>query len=61
MTLVVVDDSFRTLHAVRTGDSYTLLHDRGIGGKALYVTQYFQQLGIPLFFEGYQCGWVIPK
>jgi hypothetical protein len=61
MSLVMVDDSSRTLHAVRAGDGYTLLHDSGIGGKALYVAQYFQQIGVPMFFEGYQCGWVIPK
>jgi hypothetical protein len=60
-TLVMVDDSFRALHGIRTGpQSITLLNDLGIGGKAKYVAEYFQQTGVPLAFEGYQCGWVIP-
>jgi hypothetical protein len=31
-----------------------------IGGKALYVAQYFRQIGVPVAFDGYQCGWVVP-
>lgn len=59
-TLVVVDDSFHALRGFRTGgENYVLLEDQGIAGKAMYVAQYFQQIGIPLAFDGYQCGWVI--
>jgi hypothetical protein len=59
--LVMVDDSFRRIGALRTGlDSFAVLHDQGIGGKGMYVAQYFEQLGVPILFEGYQCGWVIP-
>jgi hypothetical protein len=60
-TLVMVDDSFRILHAVRTGvNTYEVLRDDGIGGKGLYVAEYFQQLGLAPLFEGYQCGWAFP-
>jgi hypothetical protein len=60
-TLVVVDDSFRMLRGVRTNNQQVaLLDDLGISGKAMYVAQYFQQIGVPLAFEGYQCGWIIP-
>ncbi len=56
----MVDDSYRRIGA-RTGvDSFAVLHDQGIGGKGMYVAQYFEHLGVPLLFEGYQCGWVIP-
>jgi hypothetical protein len=59
-TLVLVDDAFRSLHSVRTGsEMYTLIRDQGIAGKATYVAQFFQQIGIPMFIEGYQCGWVL--
>ena len=27
---------------------YTLIEDQGISGKAMYVAQYFQQIGVPL-------------
>jgi hypothetical protein len=60
-TLVVVDDSFHTLRGFLNSDkNYVLLEDQGIGGKAMYVAQYFQQIGIPLVFDGYQCGWLVP-
>jgi hypothetical protein len=60
-TLVVVDDSFHALRGFRSGpDNYVLLEDQGIAGKALYVAQYFQQVGIPVAFDGYQCGWIMP-
>ena len=56
----MVDDSFHALRGFRTGpETYTLLEDQGIAGKALYVAQYFQQIGVPLAFDGYQCGWVL--
>lgn len=59
-TLVVVDDSFHALRGFRTGtENYVLLEDQGIAGKALFVAQYFQQIGVPLAFDGYQCGWVM--
>ena len=58
-TLVVVDDSFHALRGFRTGETYTLIEDMGISGKAMYVAQYFQQIGVPLAFDGYQCGWVL--
>ena len=60
-SLVMVDDAFRALSGVRQGpDNYRLVRDQGIAGKATYVAQYFQQIGVPMLFEGYQCGWVIP-
>ncbi len=60
-TLVVVDDSFHQLRGFRSGpENFVLLEDQGIAGKAMYVAQYFQQIGIPLAFDGYQCGWVVP-
>jgi hypothetical protein len=60
-TLVMVDDSFRTLHALRTGvNSYHVIRDAGIGGKGWCVAEYFQHLGVAPLFEGYQCGWVFP-
>ena len=55
----VVDDSFHALRGFRSGQTYTLLEDMGISGKAMYVAQYFQQIGVPLAFDGYQCGWVM--
>lgn len=59
-SLVIVDDCFRMVEAVRSSaDSYVVIRDQGIGGKAMYVAQYFQQIGMPMLFEGYQCGWVI--
>lgn len=59
-TLVMVDDCVRTLDGVYTGSGgFAVEYDHGIGGKAAYVAQYFQQIGIPTFFEGYQCGWVL--
>jgi len=58
-TLVMVDDAFRTLQAVCAGSAdYSIIADHGIAGKATYVAQFFRQIGIPIFFEGYQCGWV---
>ena len=61
-TLVVVDDTFRTLRGIRTGpQNYTLLGDMGLGGKGMYLAEYFQQIGTPMAFEGYQCGWIIPE
>lgn len=60
-SLVMVDDAFRALCGVRQGpENYRLVRDQGIAGKATYVAQYFQQIGVPMLFEGYQCGWVIP-
>jgi hypothetical protein len=60
-TLVVVDDSFHQLRGFRSGpENFVLLEDQGIAGKALYVAQYFQQIGVPLLFDGYQCGWLVP-
>lgn len=60
-TLVMVDDAFHLVAVYRTPDGqYHGVHDPGIGGKALFVAQYFQQIGVPLLFEGYQCGWVMP-
>jgi hypothetical protein len=59
-TLVVVDDSFHALRGCRAGpDNFVLLEDQGIAGKAMYVAQYFRQIGVPLAFDGYQCGWVL--
>ncbi|MBL8200618.1 MAG: class I SAM-dependent methyltransferase [Chromatiales bacterium] len=59
-TLVVVDDSFHALRGFRSGpENYVLLDDQGIAGKAMFVAQYFQQIGVPLAFDGYQCGWVL--
>ncbi len=59
-TLVVVDDSFHALRGFRSGpENFVLLEDQGIAGKAMFVAQYFQQIGVPLAFDGYQCGWVI--
>lgn len=56
-TLVVVDDAFHQLRGFRAGpDNFTLLEDQGIAGKALYVAEYFGQIGAPLVFDGYQCG-----
>lgn len=60
-TLVVVDDSFHQLRGFRTGgENFVLLEDQGIAGKAMYVAQYFRQIGVPLAFDGYQCGWIVP-
>jgi hypothetical protein len=60
-SLVMVDDSFRTLHAVQTGvNSYQVLRKAGISGKGWYVAEYFEQLGVAPLFEGYQCGWAFP-
>jgi hypothetical protein len=60
-TLVMVDDSYRALCGMRTNpQSYHIVNDLGIGGKAKYVGEYFQQIGVPIAFEGYQCGWIIP-
>lgn len=60
-TLVVVDDSFHQLRGFRAGpDNYVLLEDQGIAGKAKFVAEYFQQINVPLAFDGYQCGWVLP-
>ena len=58
-TLVVVDDSYRLVRCVRTGaNDVSMIGDQGIDGKAKFVAQYFQQIGVPLFFEGYQCAWI---
>ncbi len=60
-TLVVVDDSFHQLRGFRSGpENFVLLEDQGIAGKAKFVAEYFQQTGVPLAFDGYQCGWVLP-
>ena len=60
-TLVVVDDSFHSLRGFLNAEkNYVLLEDQGISGKARYVAQYFQQISIPLAFDGYQCGWLVP-
>ena len=60
-TLVVLDDSFRSMSAVRQApNSYALIRDNGISGKALYVAEYFEQIGVPPCFEGYQTGWIMP-
>ena len=60
-TLVVVDDSFHQLRGFRSGQvNFVLLEDQGIAGKAKFVAEYFQQVGIPPLFDGYQCGWVVP-
>ena len=60
-TLVMVDDSFHALRGFRTGpENFVLLEDHGIAGKAKYVAEYFRQTGVPLVFEGYQCGWLLP-
>jgi SAM-dependent methyltransferase len=61
-TLVVVDDTFRALRGLRTAqNTYTLLGDFGLAGKGAYLDAYFRQIGVPMAFEGYQCGWVIPE
>jgi len=31
-----------------------------VGGKGLYVAQYFRQLGIMPFTFGYQAAWIVP-
>lgn len=60
-TLVVVDDSFHQLRGFRNErNEFILLEDQGIWGKARYVAEYFQQVGIKPLFDGYQCGWVVP-
>ncbi|MEO7387597.1 MAG: hypothetical protein ABIX37_11725 [Gammaproteobacteria bacterium] len=59
-TLVMVDDSFHALRGFRSGpENFVLLEDQGIAGKATFVAQYFHQIGVPLAFDGYQCGWVL--
>jgi hypothetical protein len=47
------------LCGMRGAGTFGIFRDVGIGGKAMYVAQYFQQLGIEPYFDGYQCGWVI--
>lgn len=59
-TLVVVDDSFHALRGFCSPPgSYVLIDDQGIAGKAMFVARYFEQIGVPLAFDGYQCGWVL--
>jgi SAM-dependent methyltransferase len=61
-TLIVVDDTFRTLRGIKTGkEQYALLGDMGMGGKGVYLEEYFRQIGVPMAFEAYQCGWIIPE
>ncbi len=60
-TLVVVDDSFHQLRGFRDErNDFILLEDQGIAGKARFVAEYFEQVGIRPLFDGYQCGWVVP-
>jgi SAM-dependent methyltransferase len=59
-TLVVVDDSYRLVRCVLSNNGgVTMIGDQGIDGKAKLVAQYFQNIGNPIYFEGYQCGWIV--
>ncbi|MDZ4851218.1 MAG: class I SAM-dependent methyltransferase [Pirellulaceae bacterium] len=58
--MIIVDDSFRTLHGIRHGgDGFTVFFDSGIGGKGKFVAEYFKSIGVPLEIDGYQCGWIL--
>lgn len=61
-TLVMIDDAVSLVMVWRGDDAkLNLVHDLGLSGKAEYVAEYFQAIGVRPLFTGYQYGWVIPE
>ena len=59
-SLVVVDDSPRSLAMARFKGKNMIVRDHGVAGKGGYVAEFFAKIGCAPVIEGYQHGWIMP-
>jgi hypothetical protein len=63
-TLIVVDDSVKTLGVIPQPDEtdsmgYVGVRDMGVFGKGMYVDDFLIKIGCKRIIEGYQSGWIL--
>ena len=59
-SLVVVDDSPRSVAMAQFKGKQKVIRDHGVSGKGSYVAEFFARIGCAPVIEGYQHGWLMP-
>ena len=59
-SLVVVDDTAKSLAVVPFKGQTMVIQDCGVVGKGSYVAQFFSRIDCLPVIDGYQHGWIVP-